>query len=591
MKGKFFLLLFALPFFGIGVWMLYSVGSDFTDAWKMQDWQPTRATLTNAGYSSHTGDDSTTYAAFASYTYEFGGRTYGGTRVGLSSGADNIGNYQTRIGDSLRQSWNRGEEIVVYVDPGMPAESIIDRDIRWGMIGFRSIFVFVFGGVGLGLMIYAFRAPRKKDLADPAYRDAPWLANDNWQSPTIRSNSKATMYVTWGFAAFWNLISAPLPFAIHGEVLDKQNYLALIGLLFPLIGVGLIVWAVRRTREWNRFGPTPVTLDPFPGSIGGHVGGTIDIRLPYDSTAKFRLTLTSLKSYISGSGKNRSRRERATWQDAQFAHTEPGSNGTRVTFRFDVPGGVKESDADQSNDSYHLWRLNINAELPGADLDRDFEIPVYATASESRDLAEHAMENVRADQGELDELAVKERMNLSLGMSGKELRYPIGRNLGSSLGGLVFGAIFAGVGWFLIFSEGQRVFGGAFAFIGALIAVFAFYAMSNSLQVKKESGYLKTVRRILGIPISRHQVRADQVVRFSKDSSMQTQSGKTHVMHYSIYAHDSSGKKLCLGEGFKGAGEADAAIRIVSREFSIRPRDGFEKQIDVDDFDALAADN
>ena len=27
----------------------------------------------------------------------------------------------------------------------------------------------------------------------------------------------------------------------------------------------------------GRFGPAPVTLDPFPGSIGGHVGGTIDL--------------------------------------------------------------------------------------------------------------------------------------------------------------------------------------------------------------------------------------------------------------------------------------------------------------------------
>ena len=37
----------------------------------------------------------------------------------------------------------------VWVNPDAPGESIIDRDIRWGLVGFKSIFLFVFGGVGL----------------------------------------------------------------------------------------------------------------------------------------------------------------------------------------------------------------------------------------------------------------------------------------------------------------------------------------------------------------------------------------------------------------------------------------------------------
>lgn len=591
MKGKLFLFLFALPFFGIGAWMLYSVGSNFSLAWQMQDWQSTAATLTNAGYTSHAGDDSTTYEAFANYTYTANGATYSNDRVGLSSGADNIGSYQTDIGNRLRQTWSQGRPIVIYVNPQDPADSIIDRDIRWAMIGFKSIFVFTFGGVGLGLIIFVFRAPREKDLSDPAYRDRPWLANDDWQLPTIRSSSKATMYVTWGFAAVWNLISAPLPFVIYAEVLDKQNYAALIGILFPVVGAGLIIWAIGRTREWTRFGPTPVTLDPFPGSIGGHVGGTIDIRLPYDSSAQFKLTLTNLQSYVSGSGKNRSRKEKAAWQDAQYAHSEPGTVGTRVTFRFAVPEGIEESDAQQSGDSYFIWRLNIAADLPGTDLDRDFEIPVYATGAESRDLPQRAVESARVEQDKVDEQAVKERVTLNHGSSGKELLYPMGRHPGPSIGGFVIGSIFAGAGWFLIFSEGERIFGGVFGVVGVLIAVMALYMMLNSLQVKKEGGYLQTVRRILGFPVSRKSLRTDQIIRFSKASTMQTQSGRSHVMHYSIYAHDSSGQKICVGEGFKGESEANAAIRIISREFSIMPRDGLDAGPDVDAFDALAADN
>ena len=62
-------------------------------------------------------------------------------------------------------------------------------------------------------------------------------------------------------------------------------------------------------------------------------------------------------------------------------------------------------------------------------------------------------------------------------------------------------------------------------------------------------------------------------------------------MHYSIYAHDTAGNKLTLGEGFKGSGDADAAIRVLSREFGIRvPGPAAVQSVD-EDVDFLAADS
>jgi hypothetical protein len=34
--------------------------------------------------------------------------------------------------------------------------------------------------------------------------------------------------------------------------LAKGNRLALIGLIFPFVGVGLLVWAVRATLRWRK---------------------------------------------------------------------------------------------------------------------------------------------------------------------------------------------------------------------------------------------------------------------------------------------------------------------------------------------------
>ena len=67
MKGRIFGTLFALPFFCVGVWMLWSIGGTFYNAWQMSDWTPADARLTTAGYETHRGDDSNTYEAYARF--------------------------------------------------------------------------------------------------------------------------------------------------------------------------------------------------------------------------------------------------------------------------------------------------------------------------------------------------------------------------------------------------------------------------------------------------------------------------------------------------------------------------------------------
>jgi hypothetical protein len=593
MKGRIFLILFALPFFGVGAWMAWSIGSTLYDAAQMKHWVPVQAKLLEAGYHTHSGDDSDTYEAYARYSYTFRGRSWSGNRVTIGSGADNIGDYQQDTGRRLAAALSRGETITVYVDPERPQHSVIDRDIRWGMIGFRAIFVVVFGGAGLGLMIWAIRAPKPKDTSDPKFADAPWLANDAWQSATIRSNSKTSMYGAWIFAVFWNAISAPIPFLVYEEIVKHQKYVVLIGLLFPLVGLFLLIWAIRRTLEWRRFGPAPVTLDPFPGSIGGHVGGTIDLKLPFDPSAKFRISLTNIHSYVSGSGKNRSRSEKALWQDAMVAHSESCAMGTRLVFRFDVPEGLDESDTEH-DDSYKLWRLNLEAGLPGADLDRSYEIPVYATGQQSRLLSERAVEESREEQHTLDLDAVRGLVHLGYGLTGRRMYFPGGRNPGPSIGVVLVGAIFAAAGWFLAFKAGHAIFGSVFGGVGLLVGVLGLYMIGNSLEVEQTGDGIRTVRRFLGIPVRRRQMRLDNIKKLEKKSNMQAQSGGRYTMFYNVYAVDYIGNKLTLGEGFRGEHEARAAMELIRREFGIREEESEHGTNPLDDdygLDTLAANN
>ncbi len=569
MKGRIFITLFALPFFGVGVWMSWAIGNSVYDAWQMYGWQPAEAQLISAGYHTHSGDDSSSYEAYASYSYSFHAQTYTADRVAISSGADNIGDYQQDTGRRLSTALSRHASINIWVNPDNPHEAVIDRGLRWGLIGFKSIFLLVFGGVGLGLIIFVWRAPRGKDASKPEFQTSPWLLNTDWQTNVIRSSSKLAMWAAWAFAAIWSLISAPLPFIAYDEIVEKQNYLAIAALLFPVIGIGLIVWAIKRTNEWRRFGATPVVLDPFPGSIGGHVGGTIDTNLPYDSNNKFLLTLTSVHSYISGSGKNRSRRERAKWQDEVVAHTELCAAGTRLLFRFDVPDRLQESDARRSGDSYDLWRLSLSADLPGIDVDRSFDIPVYATATMSRGITDFEVASSQSEQDAVYDKAIRERVRVTSDGMLKTLTYPMGRNIVANGVAILVGATFAACGWFLIVQEGQGFFGSVFGGIGLLLAITAFYMLFKSLDVSSDGIRIRSVRRLFGIPIRRREMRRNDFLRFEHSSGMQSQSGGKHVMFYKVKAIGRNGEAMLIGEGFRGKSRTGAAIRFLSQELGL----------------------
>jgi hypothetical protein len=265
------------------------------------------------------------------------------------------------------------------------------------------------------------------------------------------------------------------------------------------------------------------------------------------------LTLTSLHSYVSGSGKNRSRREKAQWQDELVAHAEPGGKGTRLTFRFDVPEGLAESDAQQDGDAYDLWRMNLSADLPGADLDRDYDIPVYATAVSSRHLSSLAVERSRGAQNDVADARVRDIVQIKQGVMGRSMFYPMGRHLLANVFGIIFGAAFAGAGYFLIVHEGATIFGSIFG------------------GVSQDGTSVHTVRRWLGFPISRKSMPRSRIVRLGKKKSMKTQSGGKHTIYYAIHLIDEADNKLVVGDGFKGESEANAAIRLISREFGLRP--------------------
>lgn len=576
MKNKALPTIFGLVFFMVGFGIFIGLGVKPVWEWHgMKNWDETTARLTAAELISSTDSDGgTTYRVEAEYQYDYGGRRYSGDRVGIFGGGDNVGSFQEDLGKRLEKAHKQNRPVPVFVNPQSPGEAVLNRDMRWEMLGFASVFGIVFGCVGGGFLYYIWRGGRRRTVEDnPEILDKPWLANNKWQSPTLLSDAKFGMQAMWFFAVIWNAMTCYLPFIAYQEITEKQNYPILIALLFNIVGLGLIYAAIKATREWRRFGPAPLTLDPFPAALGGHAGGYVDVNLPYDPSARFDITLTNLVGSYSRSGSERRYREKAVWQDSLFAHTEAGPKGTRVFFRFNLPDDLEQSDAESKSslqEKTQIWRLSFHTDITGTDFSRQYDIPVYRTAEKtSRHLPDRELSMMQEKNAETLEAAVKDSIPLRYGASGTEIFFPAGRNIGLGLYLIVFGLIFAGAGGFIIWKEAAYIFGSIFATVGSLVVFSGFYTFGNSLLVTTDGTYLKTLRSLFGIPLKRRQLRIDLIKDIVKHSSFQTQKGTKFEMSYSLRVIGNQGEKLTIAEGLKGASKADAAIKYIAQQLNL----------------------
>ena len=161
-KGLAWLALFSLPFACVGVGMAVMLAWTLTDYLAMRAWEEVPAVIVEAKLEASRGDGSTTYRAAAEYVYTYNGRQYAGSRVSLHRGSDNIGSFQQDAHRELSEHKRSREPFRCYVDSEDPKESILYRRLRWEMVGFYTLFVLVFGGVGFGLLIGSLIGLRKK---------------------------------------------------------------------------------------------------------------------------------------------------------------------------------------------------------------------------------------------------------------------------------------------------------------------------------------------------------------------------------------------------------------------------------------------
>jgi len=402
--------------------------------------------------------------------------------------------------------------------------------------GIIGLLFSLFGG---GAVYWGLKKP--SDDIELLDSDTPWLGQKKWASATIKDSFILSGGLIWGFAIFWNLISTPALFAFSDE-LGSGNQLIWFVLLFPLVGLFLIGAAIHKTLDWRRFGQMTVTLEPYPGAIGGDVAGTIHLSTPLPAGSPIKVSLDCVRHYRHG--KNSS--QNIVWQHNDLFEPLQSSRSTSVQFLFEVPANLPAS--SPADDSYHAWTLSVSAELPGVDLVRQVELPVFPTEKKADSSFRLNLKSLSKHSESADTLFGTE--------TGQEQSI-IGDHKTKGFGtGVFIGLVFTAVGIALIYFIGLQhketfliAFGSLFSLIGFAIFSFSIVGRFRRYYLRFNKPMLEfRFKSLFGGKVV--ALNYDEIAAVTTESRGSMNIGNKHYQFFNLGLQLKNGKALCIGDRF-----------------------------------------
>jgi hypothetical protein len=424
------------------------------------------------------------------------------------------------------------------------------------MIG---LFGLVFSCVGFGLMIGArFGAKKIKQLAEQKalHPDQPWLWREDWAAGRVKWSGGQSAVMSWVFAVFWNIISIIITGVVVPREWDKGHYVVLLVLLFPLIGLAMLVTAVRNTLAWRRFGQCVFEMAAVPAALGGTLEGMIQTGTRLSLEHGLHLRLSCIRRTTTGTGKNRHTTEEILWQDEKVLKTdaglpepEPGHSG--IPIHFQLPADQPESTAEIGDGIF--WRLEAKAKMRGPDLQVTFDVPVFkiagtqpAQADEPDPTAalEMPVEEIRRDE--------HSRIRVNDGPGGREFFFPAARNPGVALGVTLFTLILSAAVWFLIWVKALFVFPVVFGLVDVLFLLVCFTLWFKSSRVTIDSTNVTAVNHWLFF-------RRMRTVPAAEVADIQVKIGMTggQQAYYNIELVTRAGDRIAVAGGIKSKPETE----------------------------------
>jgi hypothetical protein len=430
----------------------------------------------------------------------------------------------------------------------------------------------IFTLVAVGLVtatIFGMRKLQNISRLQGEHPSEPWMWREDWGQGRANSTTGASLITAWVFATFWNLIAWTTVILVPWQQFQRKPA-TLIALLFPIVGIGLLIWAVRVTLARYEFGNTFLELGTLPAPLGREFRGTIHTRFPGQLQGDLRVKLTCVNRYVTGSGNNRSTTEKILWREEQTIPASsifPGPQGTMIPVSFHVP--LDQRPTDSSNPSNQIvWMIEADAAVPGVDYKDSFEVPVFRTKdTPEREDARFASATEEAASHPPAHATITVRPAAE---GGTEFYFLPARNPGFALGLTSFMAIWTGAIVLMLKLGAPLLFAVAFSLFDLLFFYIALDLWFGTSRVVSQPGKLLVQKGWLGSGKTTTITAAEIADLHTKITAQQ--GGATGTPYYSLEAVLNTGRSVILGENVRNKEEAEWLAAEMRRIAGIKPK-------------------
>ncbi len=623
--------LFSLGFMIAGVFLfLETAWPMFQDCQTMQNWQQTQAELIEVKIFKN--------RTTAKYNYNMYGESVTEDRVYVANFNDNIGDYHQTLSRRLNLIKNQSQQITIWVSPDNYNQAVIDRDMRWGLFSLTASFCMGFILIGFLIAYKTIRSPNKVnnrhltttqlrrewenkldnpefdlsfidyrrqrlvELGEESENKVNWQSRKGWGKSSISSNAKTSLYVMWGLSIFWYLALSPLLFNFQDE-LNKGNTNIWWGLILPIAGLFVLYKAIILTLEYRRFGEVYYEMGPYPGAIGGQVGGRIVVpqlsykQLNNQPSKIVEVKLECVYSYVSGSDENRSHHEDISWAQVGEPKFEQRGKGIGFAFNYDIPAHLAESTIENKS-AYYFWRLTLKVDIKGVDLNRTFVIPVFKGEKTSRFISHSISEQV-IEKKQLQSEQTRKKISkgdfkvggLAKSMSADDLghtlflRFPIFRNVYLALFCVCIASGFGFASYFLVGGAYNSGYFGIligiisipFLLVALFTAVAAIYLPLANLKVIINSEQIQVLKRWSFIPIYIGSMKVSKLKNINILRTGSVGSGVNKIESFKLQITNNIGQTMTIAEDVEGKDTALQFAEYLCLRFNIQAQPVYVK--------------
>ena len=250
------------------------------------------------------------------------------------------------------------------------------RDGNWEPAALAASIALACGGAGFGAIWWVRFHAR---AADPSERlraanpGAPWMWREDWARGEVRTSARRDANRLTAFAIAWCVATFPILFIAPHRAIRSADYFAIPSLIFPLIGLVMLAWAMRTRRRIRQYGESRFAMASVPGQIGGSLAGSIHPDKPPAAGQWVALELACINCTSRGTWHNLTTWDRILWRAEQTSMSD--STGS-IPVAFLIASDCRPTD-DSNPKSRIVWRLSAKASGAAGGYRAEFDVPVF----------------------------------------------------------------------------------------------------------------------------------------------------------------------------------------------------------------------